>query len=199
MLPYIAEFVGTMMLIILGDGVVANVTLNKSGMKGAGSIQITIAWGLAVMLPAFIFGAASGAHFRKPVLLHRLLLRSVYGAAIPGALPAGLRRDVRQVYQVSRLRRHKNLYGAVGRLRIAVPLRRRKLPFGRGFGGKNSRSSIESGILYRFALCPFDRAKRASLSKRRLVKKRKPVVSTGFFISHSVDSESLIKSALPSI
>ena len=48
----ICEFIGTMMLIILGDGVVANVTLNKSGMKGAGSIQITIAWGLAVLLPA---------------------------------------------------------------------------------------------------------------------------------------------------
>ena len=46
MLPYIAEFLGTMMLILLGDGVVANVTLNKSGMKGAGSIQITFAWGL---------------------------------------------------------------------------------------------------------------------------------------------------------
>ena len=40
MLPYIGEFLGTMMLIILGDGVVANVTLNKSGMKGAGSIQL---------------------------------------------------------------------------------------------------------------------------------------------------------------
>ena len=52
MLPYIAEFVGTCMLIILGDGVVANVTLNKSGMKGAGSIQITFAWGLAVLVPA---------------------------------------------------------------------------------------------------------------------------------------------------
>ena len=63
MLPYIAEFIGTMLLILLGDGVVANVTLNKSGMKGAGSIQITFAWGLAVMVPAFIFGAASGAHF----------------------------------------------------------------------------------------------------------------------------------------
>ena len=49
MLPYIAEFLGTMMLIILGDGVVANVTLNKSGMKGAGSIQITPAWGLEGM------------------------------------------------------------------------------------------------------------------------------------------------------
>ena len=52
MLPYIAEFLGTMILIILGDGVVANVNLNKSGMKGGGTVQITIAWGLAVMLPA---------------------------------------------------------------------------------------------------------------------------------------------------
>lgn len=49
MLPYIAEFLGTLMLILIGDGVVANVTLNKSGMKGAGSIQITLAWGLGVM------------------------------------------------------------------------------------------------------------------------------------------------------
>lgn len=69
MLPYIAEFFGTMMLILLGDGVVANVTLNKSGMKGAGSIQITLAWGLAVMIPAFIFGAASGAHFNPALTL----------------------------------------------------------------------------------------------------------------------------------
>ena len=46
MLPYLAEFIGTMILILLGDGVVANVTLNKSGMKGAGSIQITFAWDL---------------------------------------------------------------------------------------------------------------------------------------------------------
>ena len=58
MLPYIAEFLGTMILIILGDGVVANVNLNKSGMKGGGTVKITIAWGLAVMLPACIFGAA---------------------------------------------------------------------------------------------------------------------------------------------
>ena len=58
MLPYIAEFLGTMILIILGDGVVANVNLNKSGMKGAGAVQITFAWGLAVLLPAFIFGEA---------------------------------------------------------------------------------------------------------------------------------------------
>ena len=56
MLPYIAEFIGTMLLILLGDGVVANVNLERSGMKGAGAVQITFAWGLAVLVPAFIFG-----------------------------------------------------------------------------------------------------------------------------------------------
>ena len=70
MLPYIAEFLGTMILIILGDGVVANVNLNKSGMKGAGAVQITFAWGLAVLLPAFIFGEASGARLQWTEVLH---------------------------------------------------------------------------------------------------------------------------------
>lgn len=78
LVKFLAEFVGTMLLILLGDGVVANVTLNKSGMKGAGSIQITLAWGLAVMIPAFIFGAASGAHF-NPALTIAL--------AVDGSLP----------------------------------------------------------------------------------------------------------------
>lgn len=61
MLPYIAEFLGTMILIILGDGVVANVNLNKSGMKGGGTVQITFAWGLAVMLPSFYFRSSIGS------------------------------------------------------------------------------------------------------------------------------------------
>ena len=39
MLPYISEFLGTMLLIILGDGVVANVTLNKSGSPLHGGLQ----------------------------------------------------------------------------------------------------------------------------------------------------------------
>ncbi|WP_273234491.1 MIP/aquaporin family protein [Ileibacterium valens] len=69
MLPYISEFIGTALLIILGCGVVANVSLEKSGMKGAGSIQITIAWGLAVMVPAFVFGEASGASFNPALTL----------------------------------------------------------------------------------------------------------------------------------
>lgn len=88
MLPYIAEFLGTMLLIILGDGVVANVTLNKSGMKGAGSIQITLAWGLAVMVPAFIFGAASGAHFNPALTIALAADGSMDPSLVPGYIIA---------------------------------------------------------------------------------------------------------------
>lgn len=88
MLPYIAEFIGTMMLILLGDGVVANVNLNKSGMKGAGSIQVTLAWGLAVMVPAFIFGAASGAHFNPALTIALAVDGSIGWNMVPGYIIA---------------------------------------------------------------------------------------------------------------
>lgn len=83
LLKFLAELIGTMMLIILGDGVVANVTLNKSGMKGAGSIQITLAWGLAVMVPAFIFGTASGAHFNPALTIALAVDQSLPWAEVP--------------------------------------------------------------------------------------------------------------------
>ncbi len=88
MLVYIAEFIGTMMLILLGDGVVANVTLNKSGMKDAGATQITLAWGLAVMIPAFIFGAASGAHFNPALTLALAVDGSLSWSLVPGYIVA---------------------------------------------------------------------------------------------------------------
>ena len=84
MLRYLGEFLGTMMLIILGDGVVANVNLTKSGMKGGGSVQVTFAWGLAVLLPAFIFGNASGASF-NPALTIALAAGGLFDwAMVPG-------------------------------------------------------------------------------------------------------------------
>ncbi|WP_296112424.1 MIP/aquaporin family protein [uncultured Anaerococcus sp.] len=66
---FLGEMIGTMILIILGNGVVANVNMNKSGMQGGGSVQITIAWGLAVLLPATIFGALTGAHFNPALTI----------------------------------------------------------------------------------------------------------------------------------
>lgn len=83
MLIFIAELLGTMFLILLGDGVVANCILNKSGMKGGGSVQITIGWGLAVMLPAFIFGAASGASFNPALTIALALEGSVAWSLVP--------------------------------------------------------------------------------------------------------------------
>ena len=84
MMAYLAEFIGTFMLILLGDSVVANVSLNKSGMKGAGTTQITLAWGLAVMVPAFIFGAASGAHFNPALTLALAIDGSMSWFMVPG-------------------------------------------------------------------------------------------------------------------
>ena len=80
---FLAELIGTFMLILLGDGVVANVTLNKSGMKGGGSVQITFAWGLGVLLPAFIFGAASGAHFNPAVTIAMAIAGKTLWSKVP--------------------------------------------------------------------------------------------------------------------
>lgn len=48
MSPFIAELLGTMVMILLGDGVVANVVLKKTKGYQAGWITITTAWALAV-------------------------------------------------------------------------------------------------------------------------------------------------------
>ena len=84
MLPYISEFIGTMLLILLGDGVVANVNLDRSGMKGAGAVQITFAWGLAVLVPAFIFGSSSGAHFNPALTIALAAIGNFSWSMVPG-------------------------------------------------------------------------------------------------------------------
>lgn len=66
---YLAELLGTMLLILLGDGVVANVCLDKSKANGSGWIVIATGWALAVTIPVFIFGPISGAHFNPAVTL----------------------------------------------------------------------------------------------------------------------------------
>lgn len=65
----VLEFVGTLVLILMGDGVCANLSLNKSKAKGAGWVVITIAWGLAVMCGVFIAGPYTGAHLNPAVTL----------------------------------------------------------------------------------------------------------------------------------
>jgi glycerol uptake facilitator protein len=65
----IFELLGTMVLILLGDGVVAGTTLKKTKGLGAGWVVITIGWGFAVMCGVFIAGPYSGAHLNPAVTL----------------------------------------------------------------------------------------------------------------------------------
>ena len=65
----IFEFLGTLVLILLGDGVCCATSLNKSKAQGAGWIVITLGWGLAVMCGVFIAGPYSGAHLNPAVTL----------------------------------------------------------------------------------------------------------------------------------
>ena len=63
------EFLGTLVLILLGDGGCCATSLNKSKAQGAGWAVITLGWGLAVMCGVFIAGPYSGAHLNPAVTL----------------------------------------------------------------------------------------------------------------------------------
>ncbi len=63
------EFIGTAILVLFGDGVVASTVLKKSKGENGGWVVITFAWGLAVMLGVFIAGPYSGAHLNPAVTL----------------------------------------------------------------------------------------------------------------------------------
>ena len=63
------EWLGTLVLILLGDGVCAGNSLNKTKGQGGGWVVITLAWGLAVMCGVFIAGPYSGAHLNPAVTL----------------------------------------------------------------------------------------------------------------------------------
>lgn len=66
---FVAEVIGTGLLILLGNGVVACVLLNLSKGQNAGWIVITFGWGMAVMVGVFAIGQFSGAHLNPAVTL----------------------------------------------------------------------------------------------------------------------------------
>ncbi|CAN5723681.1 MIP/aquaporin family protein [soil metagenome] len=66
---FTAELIGTAILILLGDGVVAAVLLNRSKAQNGGWIVITFGWGLAVAIAVFAVGSFSGAHINPAVTI----------------------------------------------------------------------------------------------------------------------------------
>ena len=77
MTPFIAEFIGTALLILLGNGVVANVVLKDTKGNGGGWIVITTAWGLAVFVGVCVAGPYTGAHLNPAVTLTMLILGKI--------------------------------------------------------------------------------------------------------------------------
>jgi len=66
---FLGEVIGTMILILFGGGVVANVVLNKSKGQNSGWIVITAGWGLGVAVAVYVSGPLSGAHLNPAVTL----------------------------------------------------------------------------------------------------------------------------------
>ena len=67
MTPFVAELLGTFLLILLGNGVVANVVLKQTKGHGSGWMVITTAWGLAVYVAVLVAAPYSGAHLNPAV------------------------------------------------------------------------------------------------------------------------------------
>lgn len=80
---YLAEVVGTMLLIILGDGVVANVSLKRSKAQDAGWIVVAVGWGLAVAMAVYAVGRISGAHINPAVTVSLATIGAFPWAEVP--------------------------------------------------------------------------------------------------------------------
>src|SRR5437868_4645688 len=86
----LAEFVGTMLLVLLGDGVVANVLLDRTKGQNAGWIVITTGWGVAVAIAVYAVGRISGAHLNPAVTIGLATIGSFSWAQVPGYVAAQL-------------------------------------------------------------------------------------------------------------
>ncbi len=80
---FFGELFGTLLLILLGDGVVAGILLKDSKAKDAGWIVVTLAWGLAVVMAVYTVGSVSGAHLNPAVTLGLAAIGKFAWADVP--------------------------------------------------------------------------------------------------------------------
>ena len=111
MSPLLAELLGTAILVILGDGVVANVVLQRTKGHDAGWIVITTGWALAVTIAVYSVGSISGAHLNPAVTIGLATIGTFPWANVPGYIVAQI------------------AGGFVGAIVVWLYTRRHKLPF----------------------------------------------------------------------
>jgi MIP family channel proteins len=88
MSPLLAELLGTAILVILGDGVVANVVLQRTKGNASGWIVITTGWALAVTLAVYSVGSISGAHLNPAVTIGLATIGTFPWSSVPGYVAA---------------------------------------------------------------------------------------------------------------
>jgi len=88
MQAYIAEFIGTMILIILGDGVVAGVLLRNSKAENSGWIVITFGWAMAVAVAVYCVFQFSGGYINPAVTIGAAVTGGLEWALVPGYIIA---------------------------------------------------------------------------------------------------------------
>ncbi len=84
MSPFIGEFIGTALLIIMGAGVVANVVLNKSKGNGSGWIVITFGWAIAVFVGVYASTSLGGSGHLNPAVTIALAIFGDFDTALLG-------------------------------------------------------------------------------------------------------------------
>lgn len=87
---FIAELIGTAIIIAFGNGVVANVVLNKTKGNNGGLIAITFGWSMAVFIGVYIAAASSGAHLNSAVTIGLASLGKFEWSLVPQYLLAQL-------------------------------------------------------------------------------------------------------------
>ena len=90
MSPFLAEYIGTMFIILLGNGVVANVLLAKSKGQNGGWIVITFGWAIAVFVGVYSSATVSGAHLNPAISIALAAIGKFEWALVPSYILAQL-------------------------------------------------------------------------------------------------------------
>lgn len=90
MTPFLAEFMGTALILAIGTGVVANVLLDKTKGQNGGVVAVTLGWGFAVFVGVYTAASSSGAHLNPVVTIALASIGKIEWAMVPNYLLAQL-------------------------------------------------------------------------------------------------------------